>query len=594
MADSGLGEDGFSQEALFRLFSEQSEQPEQQAASGAASASPAAAAAAAAPSSLPPAERPGKRARLHPQGYWAQQLGESSAAATSSQVAAGVAHAQAARAAAGGGRGRGRGRGRGHCGVQSTALPTRGSGLEPRALPGDADAPAMAAMQDREDQAHKGSRSTLNGKYDMVDFFLFKLHKWDPERKYVSPSLGTDLGHAQDGPKLAINAWRWARDGFPHFFLNAKEELGLKQDRKPPESLTWGYLSSFHTALSHKYKAARQTANPDIAILKEPLLQFESYKDSYDAARRYLTGGKGHVNLEGADPQAGTHADTEYADFVAVIRLLVLSGKLVDAREASEFAMMQQAAAAASSPHQPHLTHMLGAMAGAAAVQPQLSAGVHNRFLSLTSGAAMVPSSAIGGGIGPGSGGGGGDGSGGSGAGGGGGKRKMASQRPLPALSWFDKNGGLVALWKWYTTIDDDSSLSYRDQEEQCTRGKTPAWRQRFDKRRWQEVKKLLDFIQGQYKKRVGTREGTVSEALLARILEEERGATGFTTLVKQLQRQAGKKGKQGQHAVPAAAEAVEEGATEGDQPAATDEEAAAEGAASAGGEGEAVTAASS
>lgn len=27
----------------------------------------------------------------------------------------------------------------------------------------------MAAMQDREDQAHKGSRSTLNGKYDMVD-----------------------------------------------------------------------------------------------------------------------------------------------------------------------------------------------------------------------------------------------------------------------------------------------------------------------------------------------------------------------------------------------------------------------------------------
>ena len=139
MADSGLGEDGFSQEALFRLFSEQSEQPEQQAASGAASASPAAAAAAAAPSSLPPAERPGKRARLHPQGYWAQQLGESSAAATSSQVAAGVAHAQAARAAAGGGRGRGRGRGRGHCGVQSTALPTRGSGLEPRALPGDAE-----------------------------------------------------------------------------------------------------------------------------------------------------------------------------------------------------------------------------------------------------------------------------------------------------------------------------------------------------------------------------------------------------------------------------------------------------------------------
>ena len=40
-------------------------------------------------------------------------------------------------------------------------------------------------------------------------------------------------------------------------------------------------------------------------------------------------------NLEGADPQAGTHADTyEYADFVAVIRLLVRSGKLVDAREA--------------------------------------------------------------------------------------------------------------------------------------------------------------------------------------------------------------------------------------------------------------------
>ena len=38
------------------------------------------------------------------------------------------------------------------------------------------------------------------------------------------------------------------------------------------------------------------------------------------------------------------------------------------------------------------------------------------------------------------------------------------------------------------------------------------------------EVKKLLDFIQGQYKKRVGTREGTVSEALMARILEEERG----------------------------------------------------------------------
>ena len=98
------------------------------------------------------------------------------------------------------------------------------------------------------------------------------------------------------------------------------------------------------------------------------------------------------------------------------------------------------------SQHQPHLTHMLGAMAGAAAVQPQLSAGVHNRFLSLTSGAAMVPSSAIGGGIGPGSGGGGGDGSSGSGAGGGGGKRKMASQRPLPALSWFDKNGGLVAV----------------------------------------------------------------------------------------------------------------------------------------------------
>ena len=114
-------------------------------------------------------------------------------------------------------------------------------------------------------------------------------------------------------------------------------------------------------------------------------------------------------------------------------------------------------------------------------------------------------------------------------------------------------------------------------QEEQCTRGKTPAWRQRFDKRRWQgecacagrgalctapavsqllalasvgaanlqnrvgvsclalhfhstfhcrlaEVKKLPDFIQGQYKKRVGTREGTVSEALMARILEEERG----------------------------------------------------------------------
>ena len=63
---------------------------------------------------------------------------------------------------------------------------------------------------------------------------------------------------------------------------------------------------------------------------------------------------------------------------------------------------------------------------------------------------------------------------------------------------------------------------------------------------------------------------------------------------MKQLQRQAGKKGKQGQHAVPAAAEAVEEGATEGDQPSATDEEAAAEGAASAGGEGEAATAASS
>ena len=64
----------------------------------------------------------------------------------------------------------------------------------------------------------------------------------------------------------------------------------------PPSPLqTWGYLSSFHTALSHKYKAARQTANPDIAILKEPLLQFESYRDSYDAARRYLTGGKGHV-----------------------------------------------------------------------------------------------------------------------------------------------------------------------------------------------------------------------------------------------------------------------------------------------------------
>ena len=37
-------------------------------------------------------------------------------------------------------------------------------------------------------------------------------------------------------------------------------------------------------------------------------------------------------------------------------------------------------------------------------------------------------------------------------------------------------------------------------------------------------MKKLLDFIQGQYKKRVGTREGTVSEALMARILEEERG----------------------------------------------------------------------
>ena len=45
---------------------------------------------------------------------------------------------------------------------------------------------------------------------------------------------------------------------------------------------------------------------------------------------------------------------------------------------------------------------------------------------------------------------------------------------------------------------------------------------------------------------------------------------------------------------MPAAAEAVEEGATEGDQPSATDEEAAAEGAASAGGEGEVATAASS
>ncbi|PSC67101.1 short-chain dehydrogenase, partial [Micractinium conductrix] len=187
-------------------------------------------------------------------------------------------------------------------------------------------------MQDREDQAHKGSRSTLNGKYDMVD----------------------------DGPKLAINAWRWARDGFPHFFLNAKEELGLKQDRKPPESLTWGYLSSFHTALSHKYKAARQTANPDIAILKEPLLQFESYRDSYDAARRYLTGGKGHVNLEGADPQAGTHADTyEYADFVAVIRLLVRSGKLVDAREASEFAMMHFSIGRSDDIRLFHLCHLV-------------------------------------------------------------------------------------------------------------------------------------------------------------------------------------------------------------------------------------------
>ena len=115
----------------------------------------------------------------------------------------------------------------------------------------------MAAMQDREDQAHKGSRSTLNGKYDMVDvrvvhgarcmlqvaarcrwqqlsqplvftrtltsqppdppyvcppppppppqFFLFKLHKWDPERKYVSPSLGTDLGmHRQVNWACAI------------------------------------------------------------------------------------------------------------------------------------------------------------------------------------------------------------------------------------------------------------------------------------------------------------------------------------------------------------------------------------------------------
>ena len=81
----------------------------------------------------------------------------------------------------------------------------------------------------------------------------------------------------------------------PHLRPAPLTSLPLPSPPPPSPLQTWGYLSSFHTALSHKYKAARQTANPDIAILKESLLQFESYKDSYDAARRYLTGGKGHV-----------------------------------------------------------------------------------------------------------------------------------------------------------------------------------------------------------------------------------------------------------------------------------------------------------